>query len=95
MSFTIFFSKSALFIYPRAPNTICYHLYIFMFPHDLSILQKSSYELTFKWIMRKGKNGPVHNTMYHLLEYLGNIDPWLKIKLLRTFPKIQESDVLH
>ena len=33
-------SKSALFIHPRASNTIHFHLYISVFLHDLSILPK-------------------------------------------------------
>ena len=46
MSFrpTIFFQNPQLFIHPRAPNTIHFHLYISMFHHDLSILpQKNSF----------------------------------------------------
>ena len=33
------FTKSALMIHPRAPNTIHFHFYISMFLHGLSILQ--------------------------------------------------------
>ena len=40
LSFTISFSKSALLIHRRAPNTIHFYLYISIFLHDLSILQK-------------------------------------------------------
>ena len=35
-------SNKYLFIYPRAPNTIHFHLYISMFLHDLSILPKNN-----------------------------------------------------
>ena len=49
LSFTniFFFSKSALLIHPRAPNTIHFHLYMSMFLHDLSILpnQNSCHDL--------------------------------------------------
>ena len=37
------FFKSTLFIHPRAPNTIQFHLYISTFLHDLSILPKNIY----------------------------------------------------
>ena len=46
LSFTIFFSKSALLIHQRAPNTIHFHLYISMFLHDLSILPKQIVAMT-------------------------------------------------
>ena len=43
LSFTNFFlSKSALSIHPGVPNTINFHLYIFKFLHDLSMLPKNS-----------------------------------------------------
>ena len=43
LSFTFFFSKSTLFIHPRAPNTIHFHLYITMCLHDLSIVLRKNF----------------------------------------------------
>ena len=36
----LLFFKSALFMHPRAPNTIHFHFYISIFLHDLSIVPK-------------------------------------------------------
>ena len=38
----LLFFKSTLFIHPRVLNTIQFHLYISMFLHDLSILEKEN-----------------------------------------------------
>ena len=48
--FIYLFSNSTLFIHPRVPNTIHFHLYISMFLHDLSILPSYIVESMPHWV---------------------------------------------